>query len=171
MTFQKSSASARTYVSEVLKRVAWNMKNDRTFESLELEIDDIVKTQEGEHELQINCELWTEQAKQLRELIEYDKVEFIGNRKKKIEMAQQMNAEVDNSIFLNGSQLGEKSSLFYCARKTTQRDFFRLCKITHRYRICGKMGRGTDREAGIETGTKGDRIIGRQSNLRKLGKS
>lgn len=96
----------RTYVYEVLKKTVCNIESENTFQSLEESINEIVKTQEGERELQINCELWTEQAKQLQELVEYDTLEFEQQRKNKIELAQKVNTDVDSSIFLNGSKLG-----------------------------------------------------------------
>ncbi|XP_046741501.1 dynein regulatory complex protein 9-like [Diprion similis] len=96
----------RTYAYEILRRTTSNIRDNKTFESLELVIDDIVKTQEGERELQINWELWTEQAKQLQDLVDYDKLEFEDSRKQRTEMVQKVNADVDNSIFFNGSQLG-----------------------------------------------------------------
>ncbi|XP_048515054.1 dynein regulatory complex protein 10-like [Athalia rosae] len=96
----------RTYVHDVLEKIYREITREESFESLELTVNEIIKTQEGERELEINCELWNEQAKQLGELVEYHNLEFEETRKKKIEIAQDLNAEIDRSIFRNGSKLG-----------------------------------------------------------------
>lgn len=106
-----SESVFRNYVCEVLKKVLHEIKNYRRFDSLLKEIDNITKKQEGERNLEENAQMWLNEAKQLRELLESDKKTNEEDRERMIELAQESDALVDHAIFLNSRKLGNIQSI------------------------------------------------------------
>ncbi|KYQ55580.1 IQ domain-containing protein G [Trachymyrmex zeteki] len=96
----------RNYVCEVLKKVLHEIKNHRTFDSLQKEVDNIAKKLEGERNLEESAQMWLSQAKQLREQLESDKKANEEDRKRTIKLAQESDARVDHAIFINSGKLG-----------------------------------------------------------------
>lgn len=91
----------------IMKGTAQDVQCLRRYDALEVEVDDIVRILEGEHNLEVNHEIWMGQVEQLKKLIETDRIENEEEARNLFVSAQRMNAEVDNSIFLNGSKLGK----------------------------------------------------------------
>ncbi|XP_023288859.1 uncharacterized protein LOC105696729 [Orussus abietinus] len=96
----------RTYIYRVLSETAKELLESGKFFKLETEIDNIARLQEGEHDLEVNCQIWSSQVKQLEDLLESTRRGNVEEKKNYIEIGQKMSAEVDNSIFLNGAKLG-----------------------------------------------------------------
>lgn len=91
---------------KVLERVLHDVRDNRRFDSLQEEINNIAKRHEEERHLEANAEVWSNQAKQLQELIAYDKKRNEIDRKQKIKLAQESDAQVDHTIFSNNGKLG-----------------------------------------------------------------
>ncbi|XP_057335900.1 dynein regulatory complex protein 9-like [Microplitis mediator] len=64
----------RTYIYNVLEKTMKELKSENSYDYLKKEIDDIVKISEDQYNLEINNEIWSEQLKQLRELIDIEKI-------------------------------------------------------------------------------------------------
>ncbi|EGI66460.1 IQ domain-containing protein G [Acromyrmex echinatior] len=96
----------RNYVYEVLKKVLHEIRNHRTFDSLQKEVDNIAKKLEGERNLEESAQMWLSQAEQLREQLESDKKANEEDRKNTINLAQESDARVDHAIFINNGKLG-----------------------------------------------------------------
>lgn len=96
----------RNYVCEVLKKVLHEIRNHRRFDSLQEEINNIAKKQEGERNLEETAQMRLNQAEQLREHVESDKKANEEDRKRMTELAQESDALVDHAIFLNSGKLG-----------------------------------------------------------------
>ncbi|XP_012061589.1 PREDICTED: IQ domain-containing protein G-like [Atta cephalotes] len=96
----------RNYISEVLKKVLHEMKNHRTFDSLQKEIYNIAKKLEDERNLEESAQMWLSQAEQLREQLESNKKANEEDRKNTIKLAQESDARVDHAIFINNGKLG-----------------------------------------------------------------
>lgn len=103
-----NKSAFRNYVCEVLKKVLHEIKNHRTFDSLQKEVDNIAKKLEGERNLEESAQMWLSQAKQLREQLESDKKANEEDRKRTIKLAQESDARVDHAIFINSGKLGNK---------------------------------------------------------------
>ncbi|EFN80475.1 hypothetical protein EAI_08378 [Harpegnathos saltator] len=95
----------RNYVQKVLEKVLRDVRNNRRFDSLQEEINNIAKRQEGEHNLEVNAQIWHSQAEQLRDLLESDKKANEEDRKEMMSLAQESDARVDHAIFLNSAKL------------------------------------------------------------------
>lgn len=102
---------SRTYIYNVLKSTIRDIQCLRRYDRLETEVDDITRILEGEHNLEVNNEIWTGQVTQLRELIESERLNNEEEITKLLLLAHDMNAEVDTAIFSNQSKLGEKICL------------------------------------------------------------
>nr|XP_012231297.1 PREDICTED: IQ domain-containing protein D-like [Linepithema humile] len=96
----------RYYVYKVLERVLRDVKDNRRFDSLLEEVHNIVKKQEDECNLEESAQIWHSEAEQLRELLESDKKVNEDDRTRTIKLAQESNAQVDHTIFLNSGKLG-----------------------------------------------------------------
>lgn len=96
----------RNYVCEVLKKVLHEIKTRKRFDSLEEEINNILKKQEGERNLEESAQKWLSQAEQLRRLLESNNKANEEDRKRTIELAQESDARVDHAILLNSGKLG-----------------------------------------------------------------
>ncbi|XP_029661740.1 dynein regulatory complex protein 9-like [Formica exsecta] len=96
----------RNYTYQVLERVLRDIKNNGKFDSLQKEIDNIAKKQEGDHNLEANAQIRFSQAEELQGLLESEKKENEEDRKKTIRLAQESDAQVDHAIFLNSGKLG-----------------------------------------------------------------
>ncbi|XP_018363544.1 PREDICTED: IQ domain-containing protein G-like [Trachymyrmex cornetzi] len=96
----------RNYVCEVLKKVLHEIRNHRTFDSLQKEVDNIAKKLEGERNLEESAQMWLNRAEQLREQLESDKKANEEDRKSTIKLAQESDARVDHAIFINSGKLG-----------------------------------------------------------------
>ncbi|XP_018401282.1 PREDICTED: IQ domain-containing protein G-like [Cyphomyrmex costatus] len=96
----------RNYVCEVLKKVLQEIKNYRTFDSLQKEVDNIAKKLEDERNLEKSAQMWLSQAEQFREQLESDKKANEEDRKKTIKLAQESDVQVDHVTFLNSGKLG-----------------------------------------------------------------
>jgi len=101
-----NESTFRNYVCEVLKKVLHEIKTHRRFDSLEEEINNILKKQEAEHNLEESAQKWLSQAEQLRKLLEFNKKVNEEDRKRTTELAQQSDAQVDHAILLNSGKLG-----------------------------------------------------------------
>jgi len=96
----------RNYICEVLKKVLHEIRNHRRFDSLQEEINNIIKNQKGKRDLEKSAQMWFSQAEQLRELLESEKKANEEDKKKTTELAQESDAQIDNAIFLNSGKLG-----------------------------------------------------------------
>ncbi|XP_024887108.1 dynein regulatory complex protein 9-like [Temnothorax curvispinosus] len=96
----------RNYVCEVLKKVLHEIRTHGRFDSLQEEVDNIAKKEEGERNLEESAQKWLSQAEQLREQLESDKKANEEERQRTIELAQESDARVDHAIFLNSGKLG-----------------------------------------------------------------
>ncbi|XP_072767181.1 uncharacterized protein [Anoplolepis gracilipes] len=96
----------RNYVYQVLERVLHDIKNNRRFDSLQKEINNIAKKQEGERNLEADTDIWLSQAKELQELLESNKKANEEDRKNTIKLTQESDVQVDHAIFLNSGKLG-----------------------------------------------------------------
>ncbi|XP_070172059.1 dynein regulatory complex protein 9-like [Polyergus mexicanus] len=96
----------RNYAYQVLERVLRDIKNNGRFDSLQKEIDNIAKKQDGDHNLEVNAQIWLSQAKEFQGLLESEKKANEEDRKKTISLAQESDAQVDHAIFLNSGKLG-----------------------------------------------------------------
>jgi len=93
-------------VYKVLERVLYDIRNNRRFDSLQEEINNITRKQEEEHDLETSARVWFAQAKQLRERLEYNKTVNEKNAKRILKLAQESDAQVDHAIFVNSGKLG-----------------------------------------------------------------
>lgn len=104
---RSSNKSAfRNYVCKVLKKVLDEIRSNRRFDSLQEEVRNIKQKQEDERNLEESAQMWLSQAEQLRKLLESDKKANEGDRKRAIELAQESDAQVDHTIFLNNGKSG-----------------------------------------------------------------
>ncbi|XP_011882209.1 PREDICTED: IQ domain-containing protein D-like [Vollenhovia emeryi] len=101
-----NDSTSRNYVCEVLKKVLHEIRNHRRFDSLQEEINNIAKKEEGERNLEESAQKWLSQAEQLRELLESDRKANEKDKERTIELAQESDARVDHAIFLNSGKLG-----------------------------------------------------------------
>ncbi|KYM90980.1 IQ domain-containing protein G [Atta colombica] len=97
---------AKTYSHTFLKKVLHEMKNHRTFDSLQKEVYNIAKKLEDERNLEESAQMWLSQAEQLREQLESNKKANEEDRKNTIKLAQESDARVDHAIFINNGKLG-----------------------------------------------------------------
>ena len=107
----------RTYIYDVLKGTLRDILCERRYDRLETEVDDTVRTLEGEHNLEVNNEIWTGQIKQLQELIESDRVKNEQDAKNFLAKARRINVEVDNCRIVNSYNLGK---IAISSRKTNK---------------------------------------------------
>lgn len=70
------------------------------------EANNIVKKQKDECNLEESAQIWLNEAEQLRELVESDKKANEDDKTRTIKLAQESNAQVDHTIFLNSGKLG-----------------------------------------------------------------
>lgn len=70
------------------------------------EANNIVKKQKDECNLEESAQIWLSEAEQLRELVESDKKANEDDKTRTIKLAQESNAQVDHTIFLNSGKLG-----------------------------------------------------------------
>lgn len=91
---------------EVLKKVLHEIRNYRTFDSLQKEVDNIAKRQEDERNLEESARMWLSKAEQFQELIESDKKANEEDREKTMQLAQESDTQVDHAIFVNSGKLG-----------------------------------------------------------------
>lgn len=70
------------------------------------ETNNIVKKQKDECNLEESAQIWLSEAEQLRELVESDKKANEDDKTRTIKLAQESNAQVDHTIFLNSGKLG-----------------------------------------------------------------
>lgn len=92
---------------KVLENVLRDVRNNRRFDSLQEEINNIAKKQEGEHNLEVNAQIWQSQAEQLRELLDSDKKTNEEDRKETMHRVQESEANIDHAIFLNSVKLSK----------------------------------------------------------------
>ncbi|KYN44230.1 IQ domain-containing protein G [Trachymyrmex septentrionalis] len=118
----------RNYVYEVLKKVLHEIRNHRTFDSLQKEVDNIAKKLEGEHNLEESAQMWLSRAEQLREQLEFDKKVNEEDRKNTIKLAQESDARVDHATFINNGKLGYAEKW---AKARLEQQEFKL-KLQHR---------------------------------------
>ncbi|XP_020283489.1 IQ domain-containing protein D-like isoform X2 [Pseudomyrmex gracilis] len=95
----------RNYVYKVLEKVLRDLKENRRFDSLREEINNIAKQQQGERNLKASARMWHNQAEQLRELLESDGRANEDDRLRTIRLAQETDAQVDQALFLNSGKL------------------------------------------------------------------
>ncbi|XP_015595179.1 dynein regulatory complex protein 9 [Cephus cinctus] len=119
----------RYYAYCVVSDTTEELMKNGTYNSLQNTVDECVRTEEGEHILQVNCQIWAEQVKQLYDLICLKNIENQENFAKCAEAAVKLNAEVDNTIFLNGSKLAylerweaARLELHYCRMKMKEQE-------------------------------------------------
>lgn len=101
-----NESTFRNYVCEVLKKVLHEIRTCGRFDSLQEEINNISRKEEGEHNLEKSAQMWLSRAEQLRELLESDKKANEEDRKRTIKLAQESDAQVDHAILLNSGKLG-----------------------------------------------------------------
>jgi len=93
-------------VYKVLERVLHDVRNNRRFDSLQEEINNITRKQEDERDLETSAQVWFAQVKQLRETLEYNKTVNEKDAERKIKYAQESDAQVDHAILVNSGKLG-----------------------------------------------------------------
>lgn len=96
----------RFYICKVLEKVLRDIKDNKKFDSLLEEVNNIVIRQESECNLEESAQMWHSEAEQLRELLESDKKANEDDRTRTIKLAQESDAQVDHTIFLNSGKLG-----------------------------------------------------------------
>lgn len=96
----------RNYAYKVLENVLRDIRNNGRFDSLQKEVENIAKMQEGERNLEESAKIKFSQAQKLQELLETNKKANEENRKEMIKLAQESDAKVDHAIFLNSGKLG-----------------------------------------------------------------
>lgn len=97
--------SFRNCVRQILEQVLRDVRNNRRFDSLQEEINNIAKKQEGEHHLEVNAQIWHSQAEQLRQLLESNKKANEEDTRETMSLAQESDARVDHAIFLSSAKL------------------------------------------------------------------
>jgi hypothetical protein len=100
-------------VYKVLERVLYDIRNNRRFDSLQEEINNIMRKQEAERDLETSARVWFAQAKQLREMLEYNKTVNKKDAERTIKLAQESDAQVDHAIFVNSGKLGNTCLYVY----------------------------------------------------------
>lgn len=116
---------------KVLEKVLRDLKENRRFDSLREEINNIAKQQQGERNLKASARMWHNQAEQLRELLESDGRANEDDRLRTIRLAQETDAQVDQALFLNSGKLGRE--LHTRIRDECTKQFRALYDIFQRY--------------------------------------
>ena len=96
----------RTYIYNVLDETLYDIKKNRRFDRLIVEVENIANTIEQDRALQIEYEIWSDLVEQLQDLIASQNAKNEEEMKECTELARNADIEADNSIFLNSSKLG-----------------------------------------------------------------
>ena len=96
---------------KILEGTLNNIKKCRRYDYLETEVDNIIKTIDDEHALQIDYEIWSDLVYQLQDLAASEKKRKEDELKESMMMSHNADIEADNSIFLNNSKLGNTQFL------------------------------------------------------------
>lgn len=96
-------------MQKVLENVLHDVRSNRRFDTLREEINNIAKKQEDEHNLEVNAQIWQSQAEQLQKLLDSDKKANEEDKKETMHRAQQSDAQVDQTIFLNSAKLSKRT--------------------------------------------------------------
>ncbi|KAF7994385.1 hypothetical protein HCN44_003857 [Aphidius gifuensis] len=94
----------RTYAANVMKELIKDLRNQRRYDYLEIEIENIAKTMEDEHNLFVNHEIWSEQLLQLKKLIESEKIDHKKLVDQLIIAVRKSAVGIDDAMFNNNSE-------------------------------------------------------------------
>lgn len=92
---------------KVLEKVLRDVRDKGRFDSLQEEINNITKKQEGERNLEANAQMWVNRADQLQKLLESDRKANEEERKRMTNLVHESEAQVDHAILLNSGKLGK----------------------------------------------------------------
>lgn len=151
--------SFRNYVQKVLEKVLHEVRNNRRFDSLQEEINNIAKRQEGERNLEVNAQIWHSQAEQLRQLLESDKKANEEETKKMMILVQESDAQVDQAILVNNAKLGKRTGHLNATLDIPS------SIIAVALRLRGKVGKGETGATGPQTEAAKDGYTERTERL------
>lgn len=83
------------------------LKSENSYDYLKKEIDEIVKISEDQYNLEINNEIWSEQLKQLRELIDIEKINNQSQVKAALFDIKRTCVDIENIVNNSGWKLGK----------------------------------------------------------------